>query len=81
MILTIKKKLQKRKDDSVLGRSACEALTWQIQESFVSFAIPHVVVLHWSLPAPAKNVTSWWAHPPLPRDGPEGGGGPVNRHM
>ncbi len=58
--------------------------TWLIQGSFVSFAIPHVLVLYRSppLPAAAKNVTAWWAHLPpalcmfvlLVALGPGGGG-------
>jgi hypothetical protein len=70
MILTIKKKLQKSKDDSVLGSSACEVSTWQIQGSFVSFAISHVVVLHQSptfLHASQKRDSVMGPPPPPPK--------------
>ncbi len=78
MILTFKKKLQKSKDDSVLCRSACEVSTWQMQGSFVSLAIPHVVILHRSpppLPAPAKHMTAWGVPSPPPLRWVGGGGG------
>ncbi len=50
----------------------------------LSFAIPHVVVLHRSPPSPraSQKRDRVMGPPPPPRDGPGGGGGgPVNRHM